>query len=134
MGYLFELDSGNNILRCSWEGRISDDHLLEGVSAALKLVASHPSRKVMDDYSGVTEFDVSSRTIERIASMQDAPLGRVDSMVVVIAPKDLLYGMARILSMVDVLKHPNVHVVRTIEQAYALLGLTSAQFSPITVP
>lgn len=134
MGYRFEFDSGNNILRCSWEGRVTDEHLLEGFSAAVKLVASHTSRKVIDDYSGVTEFDVSSRTIERMAKMQQVPLGGIDSMVVVIAPKDLIYGLARMFSSINDQIYPNVHVVRTVRQAYALLGITSAQFSPITVP
>ena len=132
MGYHFEFDSGNNLLRLSWQGRITDQLLLEGVGAGLRLVSSLPSRRVIDDYSGVTELDVSSQTIERIARMSLTPLEGVDLTLVIIAPKDHIFGLARMFSLIEEQRHPNVQVVRTERQAYAVLGIASAQFSPIS--
>ena len=79
-------------------------------------------------------MDVSSRTIERMARLRQVPLGGIDSTVVVIAPKDVVYGLARMFSLINDQTFPNVHVVRTKRQAHALLGVTSTQFSPIAVP
>lgn len=104
---------------------------MEGAARAIKLWGSRPSAKFIDDYSGVTEFDVSSGTIERIAKMQHVPVEAIDVVDVVVAPKDLVYGLARMFSMIDEQRHPNVHVVRTIAEAYRLLAVDAPSFNPI---
>ena len=39
-----------------------------------------------------------------------------------------MYGMSRMYSMLTEERRPNRQVVRTMEEAYELLGVTSAQF------
>ena len=42
--------------------------------------------------------------------------------------RDLMYGMSRMYSMLTEERRPNRQVVRTMEEAYELLGVTSGQF------
>ena len=133
MGNAFEFDEVNNILRCAREGRITDDHIWEAFHTAEKLGALRPPFRVIDDCSGATRADISTGAIERLAKMPSI-LGGAETMLVIIAPIALIYGLARMFSMLGEIHRPNVHVVQTTEEAYALLGVTHPQFSPVTVP
>lgn len=62
--------------------------------------------------------------------MQHVPVEAVDEVVVVVAPKDLVYGLARMFSMIDEQRHRNVHVVRTIAEAYRLLEVDAPGVQP----
>ena len=129
MGYSFEFDPVNNILRCSWEGNITDDVLLKGDAAGRTLVASHPLCRGIHDFSAVTFFGASSEAIKRIAGMP--PAYGVDQRVVLVAPSDLLYGLCRMFVILGEETRPNEHVVRTMEKAYELLNVHSPQFISI---
>ena len=84
----------------------------------------------MEDYSRVTKLDISSEAISRMAEMQ--PVFAPDSMHVIVAPQDLSFGLARMFSMLGEQTRPNLHVVRTMEEAYGLLGITRSQFSRVS--
>ena len=131
MGFFFEFDAVNSIMCCRWEGPVTDELLLEGYSAAGKLLASRPPCRAINDFSGVTGFDVSNETISRLAKMPSAV--PVESMHVIVAPKDLPYGLARMFSILGEPTRPNLYVVRTVEVAHAFLEITSPQFSRIKV-
>ena len=126
MGYSFEFDAANNILRCSWEGQIMDDLLLKGDAAGRVLVTSHPLCRGIHDFSAVTIFGASNEAIKRIASMP--PAYGVDQRVVLVAPSDLLYGLCRMFVILHEETRPNEHVVRTMEEAYKLSNVHSPQF------
>jgi hypothetical protein len=130
MGHLFEFDAANNVLRCSWEGRVTDDMLFECYSAGGRLLASHPKCRGLDDFSGATRLDISSKAIGRMAEMQ--PVFGAELMHVIVAPEDLAFGLARMFSMLGERSRPNLHVVRTKEEAYGLLGITRPQFSRVS--
>jgi len=133
MGYLFEADPQHNLLRCIWEGVVTDELLWEQYCAAKALVASHTLYRCINDFSGATRFDASSTIIERIA--RTPPIfGGAGTILIIVAPKDLMFGLSRMFSTLSEPTRPNVHVVHTEEEAYALLGITSPQFSPISVP
>lgn len=133
MGYRFESDPNKSLLRCVWEGTVTDDLLWENFLAAKKLVAAYSLRKAITDFSAVAIFDGSSEMVHKIAQASPA-FGGKDSMLVVVAPSDYLYGMLRMFSMLGDSTRPNVHVVRTVGEAYALLGLSSPNFSPLNLP
>ena len=131
MGYFFEFDAVNNVLRCSWTGQITDDILWEGYSATGKVITTQPTCRCINDFSGVTEFDVSNETIRRLS---DTPaVLRPESVHVVVAPQDYLYGLSRMFSILGQQTRPNLHVVHTMKEAMSLLGVTSLQFSRVSV-
>jgi hypothetical protein len=52
-------------------------------------------------------------------------------MRVVVAPQDFLFGMMRMLQILSEEARPELHVVRTLDEAYRLLRIESPEFSPI---
>jgi hypothetical protein len=133
MGYRFEFDSQNNLLRCSWDGVVTDDLLWENFCAARNLVASHSFRRCINNFSGVTRFDATTTMIERIARMPPT-FGGAGTMLIIVAPKDLIFGLSRMFSTLSEPTRPNLHVVHTEQEAFTLLGITSAHFTPVSDP
>jgi hypothetical protein len=130
MGHLFEFDAANNVLRCSWEGQVTDEMLFESNSAAGRFLASRPTCRGLEDFSAATRLDVSNEAISRMAEKQ--PVFAPDSTHVIVAPQDLTFGLARMFSILGEQNRPNLHVVRTMEEAYGLLGITHPQFSRVS--
>jgi hypothetical protein len=132
VGCYFEFDSVNNILRYCWEGNLSDESLLKGDAAGRRLLAARPSCRGIQDFSRITRVDASSEMIIRIASQPPAyGLGQT---VVFVAPRDSVYGLARMFVAVGEESRPNAYVVHTMEEAYHLLAVESPQFSRIPTP
>ena len=131
MGYFFEFDAANNVLRCCWEGQVTDDLLMEFYSGATKVVGARPSCRGIVDFSGVAAFDVSSDTLKRLATLP-TPLG-VESMLLIVAPKDVVYGLSRMFSIHSEQTRPNLQIVRTMDEAFSVLGIASPQFSRVTI-
>ena len=131
MGLFFEFDAMNNVLRGSWTGPLTDEILLEGYSLGGRLLASRPSCRGINDLSGVTTFGVANETIRRLAEMP--PVFGGASLGVIVASKDLIFGMARMFSILGEESRPHLRVVHTMEEAYELLGIASPQFSRIEI-
>jgi len=132
VGCSFEFDAVNNILRYCWEGQLTDEVLLNGDATGRKLLALRPPCKGIQDFSKVTEFSASSDTIRAIAMMP--PAYGVGQAVVFVAPTDVAYGMSRMFVTIGEKNRPKAHVVRTMAEAYRLLGIDAPQFSPIALP
>jgi len=126
VGYWAEFDAVNGLFRFTAEGRVTDEVLLEGITESRRFLASHPGVRGICDFSRVTEFDVSSEGIRGLARSESG--AEADAVVIIVAPSDLMYGMSRMYSMLTEERRPNRHVVRTMEEAYELLGVTSPQF------
>ena len=127
MGYSFEFDAVNKILRCSRRGRVTDALIFEVYSEAQRVLESRAPCKGIDDLSGVTEFAVSADTIKKLA---DKSAFSVIELLVIVAPQTHLYGLSRMYSILTEATR-RVQVVRTMEEAYSLLGVSSPQFARI---
>jgi hypothetical protein len=129
MGFVMEFDAKNNILRGALEGRVTDTILLDCYWAAARYAASHPPCRGLWDFSKVSDFDVSSDTIRQV--VETPPIIRSGYMRVAVAPQDLLFGMMRMLQILSEKTRPELHVVRTMDEAYRLLLVESPAFSPV---
>jgi hypothetical protein len=65
---VFHFDANHNLLRHSFQGRLTDTALVEGYYKAGKYVARHPPNRIITDFSAVTSIEVSSQTVRTIAS------------------------------------------------------------------
>jgi hypothetical protein len=130
MGFILEYDAKHNVLRVTLDGLLTDAILAEGYAATAKYVASHPPCHGITDVTGVEKFDVSSGAIKRLAGT--APAFPTEYMKVFVAPKDFVYGMARMFQIIGGETRPNLHIVRTLDEAYRLLQMESPEFSRIT--
>src|SRR5215472_16913504 len=131
MGYSFEFDEANNVLRVTWQGPLTDIPFAEEVAKARKFLASRPGVRGIADYSGVTAENLSLAAIKRVAG---APTrGEERAVVVSVVPNDLAFGLARMFEMLTEQQRPKRPVVRTMQEAYELLKITNPQFVPISV-
>jgi len=131
MGYVVEFDERNNVFRFGWEGPMRDDLYIAESARGRKLLASRPGVRGIFDFSGVRGKDVSSETIRRVA--QAPTQGEEKAVVVFIASTDLEFGLARMFVILSEERRPNRHVVRTMGEAYKLLGITDPQFVRISL-
>jgi hypothetical protein len=130
VAFVLDFDTQNNLLRVTLEGRVTDAILLDAYAAAARYVIFHGPCRGLVDISGVTKFDVSSNAVRELTRRPPAiPKGY---MRVMVAPLDSMYGMVRMFQILTELTRPDLHVVRTIDDAYRLLRVESPEFSPVT--
>ena len=109
------------------EGPVTDGLLLDYYAAAAKYTASHtPCRGIWDFSKVAGKLEVSSDTIRRLVNR--SPIIPAGYMRVIVAPQDFLFGMMRMLQLLSEAR-PELHVVRTMDEAYRLLLVESPQFS-----
>jgi hypothetical protein len=127
MSYQFDFDSKNRILRCRLEGRVTDEILKEYYRVATEYAARIGPRAGITDFVAVTSFEVSPETIRELAGR--APVMPDPSRVlVVVAPSAYIFGMMRLFQLQGAHTRPNLHVVRTLREAWAVLGVQKPQF------
>lgn len=129
MALVLEFDAKNNILRGSLKDRVTDAILLESYAEAARFAKSRPPCRAIWDFSEVTDFDVSSHTIRKLVGTP--PIVARGYMRVVVAPNDFLFGMMRMLQILSEQSRPELHVVRTMAEAYRLLQIESPEFSVV---
>ena len=132
MPYTFDIDSTSRILRCRLNGRVTDDVLKKFFAAgSVHAVRVQPSAGVVD-MSEVNLFEVSAQTIEELAksapAFNDPKLRRV-----VIASSPEIYGMMRMFEIQGEETRPNLHVVRTEREAWAILAVRKPRFEPLAM-
>jgi hypothetical protein len=124
---VLHFDAKNNVLRHSYHGRLTDNALIEAYHKVDKYVASHPPGRMITDFSAVTSLEVSSHTVRTLAATP--PKLPVGCARVFVTPQNSLYGMARMFQILAEKSRPDLRIVRTLDEAYRLLGITSADFS-----
>jgi hypothetical protein len=124
-----DFDAKNNILRGTLEGPITGALLLDLYKKGTDFVAAHPPCRAILDFSGVTDFEVSSEAIRQVAAAPPAiPAGY---MRVLVIPQIFIYGLARMFQILGEKSRPELQVVRSLDEAYHLLGVENPEFHPI---
>lgn len=133
MAFVFDFDPTHQILRSKFSGRVSDEDLLNHQRAALLLVMSLDPRSAILDLSAADLSYATSRGMRKLAKLP-AAMPKMDRPSVLIAPSDHTFGMARIFQLEGEATHPNLHVVRSEREAWAILGveMERAKFGPIS--
>jgi len=130
MSYHFEFDSANRILLAWFEGKVTDADLKEYYRMAERYVAAtNPSAGVLD-MSAVSFLEVSPQTIRELASLPPA-FSDPHQPRCIIAPSPKIFGMARMFELQGQPTRPNLHVVRTAKEAWAILGVSKPKFEPL---
>jgi hypothetical protein len=128
MPYHFDFDLNNKIIRCLFEGLITDECLREFYRSASKYGALNPTFIGMLDTSGVTVVNFSAQTIRELA-MQPPAFPDPEIPRIIIAGSPELYGLARMFDLWGSATRPNLHVVRTEREALAILGVQDVRFA-----
>ncbi len=132
MPYHFEFDHIHRILRCRLEGKITDNVLKKYYRDAEKYVKQTDPRAGVFDMSSVSSSDVSPQTIRELASLPPTLADPLRPRCIV-APSPKIFGMARMFELQGQHTRPNLHVVRTQKEAWAILGVTKPIFERIEI-
>jgi len=124
----FEFAEAQGILRVTLSGEITEQVLMDLWSKGRDVVSSFPACRSIVDLSGITQLDVSTSTIARLARSHAPDLPAR----VFVAPKDVVYGTTRMFQVLSENTRKNVHVVRSLAEAYKLLGIDSPKFIPVS--
>ena len=124
----FEFAEAEGVLRLTLSGEMTDQAVMEVWSKGRGVAASFPSCKTIVDLSGLTRLDVSTSAVTKLARSHSPDLPTR----VFVAPKDVVYGMARMFQVLSENTRKNVHVVRTMNEAYKLLGVKAPKFIPVS--
>jgi hypothetical protein len=130
MSFIFDFDPTNDMLRCRLNGPVNNGAFEEFFRTGAKYaVRTHPSVGIVD-FSEVTTFDVSANTIQQLAKsppvLRDPNLRRV-----VIAPSPEVFGMMRMFEVHGEEERPNLHVVHSEREAWAILAVQNPKFEPL---
>jgi hypothetical protein len=129
----FDFDSTNKIFRGRIEGRVTDAILKQFYSVGAEHFSRIEPCRGIFDFSGVTSLEVSPQTIRELAELQPA-VPDPSRVRVILAPSDSVFGLARMFQFEGEQTRPNLHVVRTLRAAWAVLGVQDPQFKPIPMP
>src|SRR5579862_4575092 len=133
MAFVFDFDPTHQILRSTFSGEVSDDELLNHQRMGLLLVTSLDPRFAIIDLSAADPFAVTVEGIRALAKLPPA-MPKTDRPRVIVAPSDHTFGMARIFEIEGEATRPSLHVVRSLKEACAILGveMADARFGPIS--
>lgn len=126
----FEFDSGNGLLRCRVDGVVSDEEMRELYKSIGRYVAQTQPRSGIVDLSGVTSFRVSVETMRGLAALPP-PMPDPKQPRFIVAASDHVFGMSRLFEAEGEKTRPMMRVVRTIDEAYAMLGIREPRFEPV---
>ena len=130
MPYQIVYDPTNRILRARFEGCVTEDELKEVYRLGQAQVPRIDPHAGITDFSDVTTLAFSPETIYELAT--STPIMPDPSRpVVFVAPTPHIFGMARMFEILGGETRPNLHVVRSLEEAYAVLDVREPQFEPI---
>lgn len=129
MAYFFEYDSYREIFLVRFEGRVTDEQFREYYRVAGEHMTRLRPGATISDYSGVIDFQASVQTIRNLAHSYIAMPGSSPRIVVV--PMPHLYGLARLFQAEGEPIRSNLHVVYTLAEAYAQLGVGEPHFEPV---
>ena len=131
MGYQFEFDSANRLLLIRIEGKLSNELLGECYDEIRKRAVATDALLGIFDLSGVTQYTVSSEFVRQLAGREPAMPHASNRMRVIVVEDTTGFGLARMFQIVGEKERPKFHVVRTFDDALAVLGVQSPQFEPL---
>lgn len=128
----FEFDSTHGIVRSRIEGRVTDQDLRNFYRAATAVYAKLGAKmsSAVTDFSGVTSFEVSAQSVLEMADREPA-LADQKKIRIIVAAAPVIFGMARMFEISGERTRPNLHVVRTEQEAWAILGVWDPKFEPL---
>lgn len=130
MAYHFEFDSKNRILRGNFTGRVTDEELTSFYRMARSYVDRTDPQAALTDFSEVSSLEVAAATVRKLAKSEPA-LPQTTRPRVIVAPSNHIFGMARMFEFEGETTRPNLHVVRTLDEAWAIFGVQQPKFGPV---
>jgi hypothetical protein len=123
----FDFDLSSKIIRCRIDGIVTDETLKEYYRLCSNYGALKPTYAGIFDMSAVVFIAVSAETFRSLA-MQPPAIPDPDIPRVIVAGSPQMFGLARMFDLQGSETRPNLHVVRSEQEALAILGVKVAKF------
>ena len=114
MPHRIEFDHDRRILLAMLEGEIQDADLLTFDGNSRKYVMKYGPSGGITDFSGITAFNASGEVVRTIA--QTPPAYQIPIPWLLVAPRDVHYGMARMYQIIASDVRPQLQVVRALKR------------------
>jgi len=131
MAFHFEFDPIHRIIRIRFSDSVTDDDLTYFYQMSALLVGSLDPLSAVVDFSAVDSFESSAEFIRKQAELPPVMPQRERPRIVV-APRDDVFALARVFAAEGEATRPNFHVVRSAQQAWAILGVMEPEFQTIS--
>ncbi len=128
MPFRFESDEVHRIIRAVFEGPCTDDDVVEAYYALRLLWERQGPANLIIDYTGVTNILISTEAVREHSYR--LPTVDTDYFLIAVAPKPIMYGIARMFEFITTETRPNMHVVHSMKDALTLMDLSLASFIP----
>lgn len=130
MPFTFDFDPDNRILRACFDGRVTDEEFRLFSKATVLYIARTIPLAGITDMSNINSWEVTAETLRAVAEMPPGvpPLGRKR---VVVVTCDRVFDMMYMFQHEAEITRPNFYVVRTMEEARAILRVQELRFKPI---
>ena len=130
MSHKFDFDLTNKVIRAQVEGIVTDESLKEYYASASRLGRLNPTFSGICDMSAVSFVAISSQTIRALAKLPPAvPNPEIPRCIVAGSPA--MFGIARMFELEGGATRPNLHVVRSEREAFAILGIVKPRFGSV---
>jgi hypothetical protein len=126
----FTFEYAHGILRSQFSGNLNDQSLMDYYAAVKVQAANVKPNFTLLEFKDITSVDLSTTAISFLAGSVPAFPESAKPRVIV-APTDLIYGKCRAFEMLRNDQRRNLHIVRTVAEAYSLLGVVDPIFQPI---
>jgi hypothetical protein len=120
----YQIDEARGLVVTTATGALTDADIL-GLKARLQVDPRwSPRLRELADVRGIDRLDVTTVGVRRMASWDAAVGPAIESYrLAIVAPRDEVYGMARMYQMLTEFAVPNVGVFRDLEEAERWLGV-----------
>ena len=130
MTFTFLFDHGHKVLLVKFGPALTKDALDAFVAAARDFAATWGNCSGIVDFSTVEKVDIDVAYLRAFGGTTRIMRG---SERILVAPQDHVFGMLRMYGLHQASLGDEPMVVRTLQEAYDLLGLKAPDFQPIPV-
>ena len=130
--YVIDLDPVHGVLRITIRKVVTDQVVLDVYRSVKRLAAQGGPYTTLADCSQVEDLKLSAETIRSLAlGVPAVPAGRPR---VVVVNRIVMYGLARMFESTRTSMGVQFHIVWSVDEAYAILGVGPESFSQRLFP
>ena len=130
VAYTWDFDPVHQILRSTFTGKVTDGDLLNYQRMTALLVSALDPLAAIADFTDADPFEATPDGVRRLAKLPPA-MPKTDRPRVIVAPVDHVFGMARIFEIEGEATRPSLHIVRSVAEAWVIIGVVEPHFEPI---
>ena len=126
MDYTLQADPEHQVLLVTLGKIVTEASALAAYTTVERFIAAQGPHSGITDLSGVEKLDVSTDFVWRLAAKP--PMIPEGMSRIAVAPRPDIYGLSRMFQILRDNRGASLEVVRTLDEAFTLLGLVSPQF------